>query len=208
MCTKPHNMPDAVPSTRNTAVNIIHKIPVRLEFASQMLPRRKPDSSRVTSNSGCLAVMKQWTGLLHTLKGFLIQRAHSVGHQLQVSSYSHFSLLGWTPNQDHPWECSRGQANPIRQGEHPFPCAGNSGPLWPGVWNDLQARHQPVLSPEDGSGTEHSGLCGMGFFESNRTGFLSQLFHMPTGPRALPSLSLSFLVYKRGLRVTRTLTTG
>lgn len=145
-------------STRNTAVNVIHKIPVLLEFASQMLPRREPDSSRGTSNSGCLAMMKQWTGLLHTLQGFLIQRAHGVGHQLQVSSYSHFSLLGWTPNQDHPWECSRGQVNPIRQGEHPFPCAGNSGPRWPGVWNGLQARHPSVLSPEDSSGTEHSGL--------------------------------------------------
>lgn len=54
MHIKPHNTPGDIPNTSNTAVNIIHKSPVLLQFTSQMLPRQKPDASRATSNSGCL----------------------------------------------------------------------------------------------------------------------------------------------------------
>lgn len=51
---KPHNTPGDIPNTSNTAVNIFHKSPVLLQFTSQMLPHQKSDSSRATSNSGCL----------------------------------------------------------------------------------------------------------------------------------------------------------
>lgn len=54
MCIKPHNTPDDTPHTNDTAVNVMHKSPVLLQFTSQMLPHQKSDSSRATSNSGCL----------------------------------------------------------------------------------------------------------------------------------------------------------
>ena len=149
------------------------------------------------------STMKQWAGPLHTW-GFSRPKAHSVGHQRRVSSYSHFPLHGWTPDWNHLWGCGRGQAKPVRQVEHPsFPCAGSSGPRWARVWSDLQALHQPVLSSEHSSGPVCSNLQH-GIFESNRTGFLSQLCHGPTGPRTCP-LWASVLVYKRGLGVTGTL---
>lgn len=70
MWIKPHSMPSAVPSAKNTAVNTIHKVPVLLELTFQMLPHQKPDSSRAANKSGCLAMLRESTELLHTLKGF------------------------------------------------------------------------------------------------------------------------------------------
>lgn len=65
-------MPDALLRNGNIAPNTIHKVLVLLEFSSQMLPLQKPDSSRVPTNSGYMAMRRERTGLLHMFQGFLI----------------------------------------------------------------------------------------------------------------------------------------
>lgn len=161
-------------------MNTIQKVPVLLKVTSPMLPHQKSDSSRAANNSGCMAVMRDKTVPLQTLKKGLEPMPPNLSDQL----LSFLTLDVPRPRSPVGMQHVTGQLH--QMGDHPL--SGLS--ILDCHRKGSEVIASSSISSESWGSFWHRASWFMAWdLGSNSVDFLSQRCHLPTGPSPEPNLS-------------------